>query len=169
MIEWLAGALDVSIDASRLVPIAPDELATSLTDDTARRALVQQLVVLTTLDGEIDGQEVATVEAFASALDVEERGVRTIRQIVEGRPRRAAFGLARRSFMPALIARRVVARNDADGVTDGARRGATICPGIGLSGTRVSSTSSSDCSNALRTFSPNHCAWPSSAWKVPNI
>ena len=105
MIEWLAGALDVSVDASRLVPIAPDELATSLTDDTARRALVQQLVVLTTLDGEIDGQEVATVEAFASALDVEERGVRTIRQIAEGRPRRAAFGLARRSFMPALIAR----------------------------------------------------------------
>jgi uncharacterized tellurite resistance protein B-like protein len=105
MIEHLADAMDVSVDVATLEPIAPDELATALTDDVARRALVQQMVVLTTLDGEITEDEVARVEAFASALGVAERGVRTIRDIAEGRPRRAAFALARRSFMPGLLAR----------------------------------------------------------------
>lgn len=105
MIAWLADALDVSVDVAALVPIAPDELALSLTDAAARRALVQQLVMLTTLDGEVTQDEVTRVEAFARALGVAERGVRTIRLIADGRPRRAAFALARRSFMPGLLAR----------------------------------------------------------------
>lgn len=51
LIEHLAEAMDVSVDVATLVPITPQELATALTEDAARRALVQQMVVLTTLDG----------------------------------------------------------------------------------------------------------------------
>ena len=59
--------------------------------------------VLTTLDGEVTSEEVELVEAYAAALDIDERSVKTLRNLVEGHLRRMMFDLARRSFMPKVV------------------------------------------------------------------
>lgn len=103
MIELLAEAMDLPVDVDALSPIEPEQLAARLQDPEARKAFVQRIVILSTLDGEITEDEVRTIEAFAAALDVDERAVKNIRQISEGYARLVAFDLGRRSFMPKLI------------------------------------------------------------------
>ena len=74
---------------------------------------------------------------------------------------------------PALIAMRVVARNEAELATGmrsatGGAGGPFSAAGFGgPSGSSVSRTSSSDCSKASLTWSLNHSVLLSSAWKVP--
>ena len=103
MIELFAEAMDLQVDVRRLESIAPETLAPELRDTDAARALIQRLVILTTLDGEVTPDEVAAVETFAAALGVEDRAVHNIRQISQGWVRMAAFDLGRRSFMPTLL------------------------------------------------------------------
>ncbi|MCX4247910.1 hypothetical protein [Paraliomyxa miuraensis] len=103
MIELLAEAMDIPVDVDALLPIEPDELAAKLEDPEARKAFVQRIVILSTLDGEITEDEVRTIEAFTAALDVDERAVDNIRQLSQGYARLVAFDLGRRSFMPKLI------------------------------------------------------------------
>ena len=103
MIELCAEAMHTTVDVDALAPIEPEELAARLQDPEARKAFVQRLVILSTLDGEVTKDEVGVIEAFAAALEVDERAVKNIRQISEGYARLVAFDLGRRSFMPALL------------------------------------------------------------------
>lgn len=105
MLELFAEATGVPVDVPAPCSITPEALAAALTDPRARRAFVQRLVVMATLDGEVTEGEVDQIEAFATALDVHEPGVRNLRQIARGYPRLAAISLGRRSFVPRLLAK----------------------------------------------------------------
>jgi hypothetical protein len=101
--KMLQIALDVmkaptTIDA--LEPIDAETLAANIEDDELRLALIQRLIIMTILDGEVVSAEIDAVETFAAALGVEDKLVRNMRQLVDGHYKRMAFDIARRSFAP---------------------------------------------------------------------
>ena len=103
MIELALDAYTFTETVDALAAITPEALASTLTDRPARRELIQRLVMLVTLDGEVSDDELRLVEAYAAALDVDEPCVRALRHLVEGRLRRMMLGLLRRSFFPDLL------------------------------------------------------------------
>ncbi|MCA9716384.1 MAG: hypothetical protein KC468_17055 [Myxococcales bacterium] len=100
----LALAHDGTPTPDALPTITPAALARGIEAPALRRAIVQRLVVLTTLDGRVTGDEVTAVERFAAALGVRERAVHNARQLARGHARRVMLDLAPRSFMPAVLA-----------------------------------------------------------------
>ena len=88
--------VDTTIDA--LEPIEPATLAEHIVGEDLRLALIQRLVIMTILDGEVVSAEIDTLETFAAALAIEDKIVRNMRQLVDGHYKRMAFDLARRSF-----------------------------------------------------------------------
>lgn len=92
--------LDADLDLDALAPIAPDELAVAIEDPEVRAALVQIMVLMAMIDGDIDAAEIAAVEAFARALHVSEPALRTMKLYVSHHHKLMAIDLARRSFAP---------------------------------------------------------------------
>lgn len=92
--------LAVDLDLDALPEITPDELADAIDAPELRAALVQHMVLMAMIDGDIDLDEIATVEAFARALHVSEPALRTMKLYVGNHHTIMAIDLARRSFAP---------------------------------------------------------------------
>ena len=105
LIQLMADAWGMERELVTLEPVEPETLAEHMSDPAIRRAFVQRLVVLTTLDGEVTLDEIAAVDAYARALEVDERAIENLRQLAAGHIRRMAFDLGRRSFAPTLLGR----------------------------------------------------------------
>ena len=100
MIEIAASTLQVDISVDALTEITPAELAENFTDAEAREALIQRLVMLTTLDGEVTDDEVSKLEELAQALGSQERAVHNLRQLMDGKIKGLMADMVRRSFLP---------------------------------------------------------------------
>lgn len=87
-----------TVDLDALLPITPGEARLALPEGPARLRAVQTAILVALMDGEASAAEVARVEAFAKALDVDDPRVENLRQLAEGRLRTLWFDLARRSF-----------------------------------------------------------------------
>jgi uncharacterized tellurite resistance protein B-like protein len=103
LIEIAANTLGVDVLVDELDEISAADLAAGLAQHEARESLVKQLVMLTTLDGEVTEDEVERLEEFAQALGSHERAVHNLRQLLEGHLKRMMADIVRRSFMPRKI------------------------------------------------------------------
>lgn len=95
--------LEVEVEVDAIGTIEPDELAAGISDQEVREALVQRLVLMAMIDGDIDAAEIAAVERFARALAVSEPALRTMKLYVGKHTKLLAFDLGRRSFAAAKI------------------------------------------------------------------
>ncbi len=93
-----ARAFGVELDPGDLGPIDPEGLMQSLSGPEARLRVIQAMILMAMMDGEIDDQEVSTIEAYAGRLGIDEPRLHNLRQLAQGRVRLAMLDLARRSF-----------------------------------------------------------------------
>jgi hypothetical protein len=110
--ENQAKLLHIAIDVLKvetaiedLEVIDAETLSAQFENQELREALIQRLIIMTTLDGEVTDAEMKVVEEYAAAMDVHDRIVKDMRLLVQGHYRLMAFDLGRRSFMPKQIKR----------------------------------------------------------------
>jgi len=103
MLEVARDLFGLADDLEELDCITPEEVAAGITNPKIRLALIQRMIVLSTLDTEVSEAEVELIERFRVALEVEERTVHNLRQLTQGHIRPMAFDLGRRSFVPKKI------------------------------------------------------------------
>lgn len=92
-----AGALRLVRDPSTLEPATPAEVAAGVTDALERTRLLQGLIVMAMIDGDVDRTELAALRAFADALGIDEPRLSSLRQYAAGRWTLMQWDLARRS------------------------------------------------------------------------
>jgi hypothetical protein len=84
-LELIARLHGASIRATALPAPSPSDTAATITGPHARKRLVQLGIVMSMVDGAITRESIAGVSELARALDVEERGIATLRKIAAGR------------------------------------------------------------------------------------
>jgi uncharacterized tellurite resistance protein B-like protein len=80
-----------------------DALATALHDPAHRAALVQRLVMMAMLDGELDAAEIAKAREIAAHLGVDEPAIRQMEHFLAGRMTLLAVDIYRRSFIASKV------------------------------------------------------------------
>jgi tellurite resistance protein len=98
LLRAAAKALEVEVDVATLAPTEPDLAGDRIRDPKARERIVQAMILMALMDGEVTPSEVAAVERFAAALRVDEPRVKNLRQLAEGQFALMWADLARRSF-----------------------------------------------------------------------
>jgi hypothetical protein len=101
-------------DLDALDPITPEALAGLVQDRQIRWQLTGGLIVMTMADGDVEDAEVGVVEAFASALDVDELAVRNLRRVADGHRRTARLSILRHQWAPRKL--KQLAARDGKGV-----------------------------------------------------
>ncbi len=76
---------------------APAEVAAVVVDETTRIRLVQGLILLALIDGDVDDAELGVIRSYARALEVDEPRLSNLRQLAQGHKRALYFDLWRRS------------------------------------------------------------------------
>lgn len=100
MLEAANRAFRGEVDLSALTPIAPDALAHVIQDRQIRWQLCGALVIMAMADGDVDAVEVAEVERFAAALEVDDVAVLNLRRVADGHLRLARLSILRRQWAP---------------------------------------------------------------------
>lgn len=90
-------------DLDALAPLDLDALAEVMPDPAHRAALVQRLVVMAMLDGEVRRAEIERTRAIADRLGVLQPAIAQMELFVAGRIKLLAFDLMRRSFVATKI------------------------------------------------------------------
>lgn len=98
-----AGALRLVRDPSTLEPATPDEVAAGVTDPLERLRLLQGLIVMAMIDGDVDRTELAALRAFADALGLDEPRLANLRQYAAGRWTMMRWDLMRRSGVAQVV------------------------------------------------------------------
>lgn len=98
LLRAAAKALDVDVDVATLAPTEPELAGDRIADPKGRERIVQAMILMALMDGEVTPSEVQAVERFAAALRVDEPRVRNLRQLAEGQFALMWADLARRSF-----------------------------------------------------------------------
>jgi hypothetical protein len=96
LIEGLALLHGQTIDAEELEPISLEKLAQVVVDPHRRKRTVQLAIVAALVEGTPSDAASRRVEALAKALDIDERGVRVLREMAHGHALLARFDMARR-------------------------------------------------------------------------
>ena len=92
-----ARALRLEEPLDSLQPIDPTEIAAHFQTPRERTLLVQALLIMSMINGEVSPRQVAEVERFASVLEVRERRLTNLRQVIQGRLWLLRFDLLFRS------------------------------------------------------------------------
>lgn len=98
LIRAVARTMQIEVDASELVPIVTDELASAGLGPRDAERVVQASILTALMDGRVDATEVDRVRGMAAALGVEDARVENLAQLARGRMRLLWLDLARRSF-----------------------------------------------------------------------
>lgn len=83
---------------AELPSVGPDEIRAAFPSAKGRERVLQTMILMALMDGDVTGAEVELVAEYARALEVPEPRVENLRQISEGRLRTLWLDLARRSF-----------------------------------------------------------------------
>ncbi|MGH7220332.1 MAG: TerB family tellurite resistance protein, partial [Nitrospiraceae bacterium] len=83
----------------QLSPIAPADLARKFAVPQLRQQLVQGLIVMSLIDGNVNAQETDLVEQFAQALEVSAPEVKDLRHVLKGEIFQLRLDLARRFWL----------------------------------------------------------------------
>ncbi len=85
-------------DPRSLVSVGTDELAAAFHEPEKRERVLQAMILMALMDGDVSGAETELIASFARALEVDEPRVQNLRHVSEGRLRTLWLDLARRSF-----------------------------------------------------------------------
>ena len=107
MLDSVQQIMGTAYDIDQLDAIAPRELAAAIADPQLRWQLCAGMIIMSFIDQDADGREADAVEKFAQALEVEERSVRNVRQMAEGRTRLVRFDVIRRFWAVDKIRQRI--------------------------------------------------------------
>lgn len=99
LIEAAARALGWQGGIDDIEPSSPEQVAQLITDDTTRTRLVQALLLVAIMDGEVTDVELGVLRSYARALGVDEPRLDNLRQIAHGHSRLAYVDLWRKSSM----------------------------------------------------------------------
>ena len=99
MLASVQTILGTSHPVEQLEPITPGELAAALTDRQIRHQLVQDLIVISLIDGKANALETDLVEQFARTLEVDAPEVQDLRYVLNGEMLRLRLDLARRFWL----------------------------------------------------------------------
>lgn len=100
-----AKLLGVSCDPDHLADIPVDELARVFPEPARRERVVQAMILMALMDGDVTQAEVALARTYASELGVDEPRVANLGHVAEGRLRTLWLDLARRSFARPIFER----------------------------------------------------------------
>jgi tellurite resistance protein len=92
-----ARALGQPDDVDAIEPVSAAEVAAVLPEPATRTRLVQALIILALMDGEIKDAELKTIRAYAAALGVDEPRIDTLKKVAAGHHRLAYLHEWRRS------------------------------------------------------------------------
>lgn len=95
-IEVSARALGVERIPEEERAWSPEDVASALSEPSSKERVLQLMMLTAMVDEHVSASEVAVVEAFARAFQVEEPRVQSLRLVAEGHTTRAWIGLARR-------------------------------------------------------------------------
>src|SRR5689334_16331447 len=95
-LDAVAKALSLDVSPDRVEPASPDKVAATITDPVWRLRVVQALMFVAMIDGDVTEKEVELVDRYAKALDVPEREVKGIHRIVDHQMVRLRVDVARR-------------------------------------------------------------------------
>jgi hypothetical protein len=95
-LEVIAELHGTSVDVDSLAPIDPREVARIITHAHARKRLVQLGLIAGLVEGEVTRAETSAVKALASALSVDEKGLKVLEEIAMDRRLLARFDMMRR-------------------------------------------------------------------------
>lgn len=96
LLDAAAETLGLDVRHAELRTITPEEAATLVKDATARRRLVQAMIVMAIADGEATEREANVIDRFAAALGVDEPHTRNVHRLVEKQFLRLRFDVLRR-------------------------------------------------------------------------
>jgi len=104
LLQATANALGIAdLDAEALTPITPEALSEDVDDMELALRLVQAMIVLALIDGEITQPEIAAIKAFAMALDVSEPRITSMRHAMKGHLTLLQYDVFRRGWMGQLL------------------------------------------------------------------
>lgn len=86
-----------SLDSDDIAGIEPEALRAVTTSDQTRRRIVQAMILMAMMDGEIDQAEIDIIKTYAEALDIDEPRIHNLTQLARGRTVVMWLDLARRS------------------------------------------------------------------------
>jgi uncharacterized tellurite resistance protein B-like protein len=92
-------------DLDALPELDLEALARTMPDPAHRAALVQRLVMMAMLDGEVGAAEIAETKAIAKRLGVLEPAIHQMQMLLAGRLRLLAVDVVRRSFVATKLKR----------------------------------------------------------------
>jgi hypothetical protein len=96
LIEGLALIHGQTVDADDLTPVSLETLAQVVVDPHRRKRTVQLAIVTALVEGTPSDATSRSVEALAKALDIDEGGVRVLREMAHGHVMLARFDMFRR-------------------------------------------------------------------------
>lgn len=95
-ISAIAAMHGVVVDPRALEQIAPDELARSVLDPFKRKRALQLLTVMSLVEGEATLDAEKALRKFATALEVDEKGLDVVREVAKEQILFARFDMVRR-------------------------------------------------------------------------
>jgi hypothetical protein len=96
LLEMLAQLHGRTVDTAALTPITPADVAAAVPGAHARKRLVQLAIITAMTDGEVTREQERAVEAFAQALEIDERGLKVLNDLAGDHLLMARFDLLRR-------------------------------------------------------------------------
>ncbi len=93
-------------DIDAIEPVSPEQAGEAGLDELTRTRLVQSLLLLAAIDGEVSASELLAIRAYASALGVSEPRLKNLEQIANGHMRLVKMDLLRKSEMVRTAAKK---------------------------------------------------------------
>jgi tellurite resistance protein len=115
-LQAAARALHLETDVDDLEVISPAELAGAITDPGERQRLVQALIIMALVDGDLSQHELSVVREFAAALDVDEPRLRNLKQFIAGHLQLIRLDMNRRSEMLSTVLKEAWRREGVSGI-----------------------------------------------------
>lgn len=95
-VEAVARIHGSHVDPAELAPVAPEAVAAGVRDPQRRKRVVQLAIVTALVEGEPPRATEEAVVALARALDMDEAGLRVLRDVAHGHSLLARFDMGRR-------------------------------------------------------------------------
>jgi tellurite resistance protein len=111
-----AGALECDVDIDALEPVSPAAAVAVFDDPVVRERLVQALIVLASIDGEVTQDELALIRHYAEALGVEDPRLCDLSLLIDERYLVLKYDLLFRSRMVGDVVREGWRREGLGGV-----------------------------------------------------
>lgn len=108
LLDGVQGVFGTSFDLDTLETIGAPELAAAIPEPCLRRQLAYALLVLASIDGEIQLEELTLIEAYCEALEVGVEELRAARLLAQDKKLRLRMDLLRRLWAVDRLRERVV-------------------------------------------------------------